>query len=170
MLFQHTRRCQCVSTIHPVSTIRPNIQLIAVEQRSRKSCLDVLHGLRLELVLGLELFCRLIARKPLALFHCSTIVSILGQKVTYEFLPPTDPQMSATRSRRLANQYRKHLRSSLALGHTRLNSLDLSRPETSRSPLVLRPSNARRAYSRLEVIDGRGDAGSALSRGRSCAG
>jgi len=36
-----------------------NVQLIAVEQRSRQSGLNVLYGLGLKLILGLELFRRL---------------------------------------------------------------------------------------------------------------
>ena len=84
---------------------RPNLQLVAVEQRSRQSCLDVLHSLRLELILGLEFFRRLAVRRSLALLHRKTIVMIFSQQITYEFLPPTDPQMSATRSRRQAHQH-----------------------------------------------------------------
>ena len=48
-----------VSLVHLVQTAEYNVQLIAVEQRSRQSCLNVLHGLGLKLVLGLELFRRL---------------------------------------------------------------------------------------------------------------
>ena len=78
---------------------QPNLQFVAVEQRSRQSCLDVLHSLRLELILGLELFRRLMAQKLLALLHCNTVVLILSQQFTYELLPPVVPEMSATSPR-----------------------------------------------------------------------
>ena len=58
-------------------------------------------GIRLELILGLELFRRLAVRRSLALLHCKTIVMIFSQQITYEFLPPAVPRMSATPPRQL---------------------------------------------------------------------
>lgn len=170
MLFQHTRRCQCVSIFQPASISRPNSQLVAVEKRSRQSCLDVLHSFRLELIFGLELFRRLIAQTPLALLHYNTFVTILSQLNTYEFLPPAVPENVSNYTTMTSSAGSKHSRSSLALRHTGLNSLNLSRPETSRSSLVLRPGNARWAYGSLEVIDGRRHARSAFPWCRSCVG
>lgn len=91
--------------IHAAVISRSNLQLIAVEQRSRQSCLDVLHSLRLELILGLELFRRLIAQILLALSHCNTIVLILSQQITYELLPPVVPEMSETSPRQQVHQH-----------------------------------------------------------------
>jgi hypothetical protein len=149
---------------------QPNLQFVAVEQRSRQSCLDVLHSLCLELILGLELFRRLTAQNTistLALDHRCDNHPLANHLRISSTCDPTNVSntVTTTRSPTLRNS-----RSSLALRHTRLDSLNLSRPETSRSPLVLRPSNARRAHGGLEVIDGRGDARSALPRCWSCAG
>ena len=71
---------------------QPNLQFVAVEQRSRQSCLNVLHSFRLELILGLELFSRLAVRRSLALLHRKTVVMILSQQITYELLPPAVPE------------------------------------------------------------------------------
>lgn len=168
MLFRHTRHCQQVSII-PAAVVRPNSQLVAVEQRSRQSCLNVLHSFRLELILGLEFFRRLIAQEISTLTpqdHFNNLEPANDLRTSSTCIPSNVSNSSTTTS--LAAT--KHSRSSLTLRHTRLNSLDLSRPETGCSPLVLRPGYARRAHGRLEVIDGRRDARSAFPRCGSCAG
>lgn len=86
MPFQHTRRCQSVSPIQLPSTAQCDVQLIAVEQRSRQRRLNVLHSLRLKLVLSLELLRRLTSTTSLALPACS----LRSRVATYEFLPPAE--------------------------------------------------------------------------------
>jgi hypothetical protein len=107
------------------------------------------------------------------------IVSTSAQMTNFIPEPPDDLRISSTckPQKRQQSHHAKnnpnningrHSRSSLPLRHTSLNSLNLPRPKARRSPLVFRPSHARRAHGRLEVIDGRGNAGSALPRRRSC--